>query len=116
MESKFDSGNQVFGVVQNQDIEMCFCSRLYGKHTFALVAWAQFWGAFYRNPNFDTNTVNKLIELLNNKLQGFVVYYLNIHVLENGNGLKVELVSKELNHFGVIADLFWQIGGHSSVE
>jgi hypothetical protein len=23
-------------------------------------------------------------------------------------------VSKELNHFGVIAGLFWQIGGHSS--
>jgi hypothetical protein len=23
-------------------------------------------------------------------------------------------VSKELNHFGVIADLFQQIGGHSS--
>ena len=27
---------------------------------------------------------------------------------------KVELVSKELNHFGVIACLFRQIGGHSS--
>ena len=27
---------------------------------------------------------------------------------------EVELVSKELNHFWVIADLFWQIGGHSS--
>ena len=27
---------------------------------------------------------------------------------------KLELVSKELNHFGVIADLFRQIGGHSS--
>ena len=27
---------------------------------------------------------------------------------------QVELVSKELNHFGVIADLFRQIGGHSS--
>ena len=27
---------------------------------------------------------------------------------------KVELVSKELNHFGVIADLFRKIGGHSS--
>ena len=26
----------------------------------------------------------------------------------------VELVSKELNHFGVIADLFRQIGEHSS--
>ena len=26
----------------------------------------------------------------------------------------IELVSKELNHFGVIADLFQQIGGHSS--
>ena len=30
------------------------------------------------------------------------------------NGYKSELVSKELNHFGVIADLFQQIGGHSS--
>ena len=29
-------------------------------------------------------------------------------------GCKVELVSKELNHFGVIAGLFRQIGGHSS--
>jgi hypothetical protein len=28
--------------------------------------------------------------------------------------LILELVSKELNHFGVIADLFRQIGGHSS--
>ena len=27
---------------------------------------------------------------------------------------EVELVSKELNHFGVIAGLFRQIGGHSS--
>ena len=27
---------------------------------------------------------------------------------------KLELVSKELNHFGVIAGLFRQIGGHSS--
>ena len=26
----------------------------------------------------------------------------------------VELVSKELNHFGVFADLFRQIGGHST--
>ena len=25
----------------------------------------------------------------------------------------LELVSKELNHFGVIADLFRQIGGHT---
>ena len=29
-------------------------------------------------------------------------------------GGQVELVSKELNHFGGIADLFRQIGGHSS--
>ena len=28
--------------------------------------------------------------------------------------LQVELVSKELNHLGVIACLFWQIGGQSS--
>ena len=28
--------------------------------------------------------------------------------------IDIELVSKELNHFGVIADLFRQIGGHSS--
>ena len=26
----------------------------------------------------------------------------------------LELVSEELNHFGVIADLFWQIGGRST--
>ena len=30
-----------------------------------------------------------------------------------GLGLWLELVSKELNHFGVIADLFQQIGGYS---
>ena len=30
------------------------------------------------------------------------------------NQEQVELVSKELNHFGVIADLFRHIGGHSS--
>ena len=29
-------------------------------------------------------------------------------------GFVIELVSKELNHFGVIAGLFRQIGGHSS--
>jgi hypothetical protein len=29
------------------------------------------------------------------------------------NDVHLELVSKELNHFGVIADLFQQIGGHS---
>ena len=29
-------------------------------------------------------------------------------------GTILELVSKELNHFGVIAGLFWQIGGQSS--
>ena len=33
---------------------------------------------------------------------------------ETLNDVKVELVSKELNHFGVIAGLFRQIGGHSS--
>ena len=35
---------------------------------------------------------------------------LNMHMKE----YKLELVSKELNHFGVIACLFRQIGGHSS--
>ena len=29
-------------------------------------------------------------------------------------GFSLELVSKELNHFGVIAGIFRQIGGHSS--
>ena len=29
--------------------------------------------------------------------------------------VRLELVSKELNHFGVIACLFRQIGGHSSI-
>ena len=37
-----------------------------------------------------------------------------LYVLELSHIEKVELVSKELNHFGVIADLFRQIGGHSS--
>jgi hypothetical protein len=34
--------------------------------------------------------------------------------IKDDESKKVELVSKELNHFGVIAGLFWQIGGHSS--
>ena len=40
-----------------------------------------------------------------------------IHKLQSFNDClmkNVELVSKELNHFGVIAGLFRQIGGHSS--
>ena len=36
------------------------------------------------------------------------------HYFHSNLGVPVELVSKELNHFGVIADLFRQIGGHSS--
>ena len=35
-------------------------------------------------------------------------------LLIKNDGYILELVSKELNHFGVIADLFRQIGGHSS--
>ena len=34
-------------------------------------------------------------------------------LLADKQAQKVELVSKELNHFGVIAGLFRQIGGHS---
>ena len=30
--------------------------------------------------------------------------------------IQLELVPKELNHFGVIAALFRQIGGHNSVD
>jgi hypothetical protein len=37
-----------------------------------------------------------------------------IQEIEEATEAEVELVSKELNHFGVIAGLFWQIGGHSS--
>ena len=35
--------------------------------------------------------------------------------LISGKVFALELVSKELNHFGVIAGLFRQIGGHSSM-
>ena len=35
-------------------------------------------------------------------------------LIKGTNGFHLELVSKELNHFGVIADLFRQIGGHTS--
>ena len=34
--------------------------------------------------------------------------------LSTSHGARLELVSKELNHFGVIAGLFRQIGGHNS--
>ena len=34
--------------------------------------------------------------------------------MERSHAPSLELVSKELNHFGVIADLFRQIGGHST--
>ena len=37
-----------------------------------------------------------------------------IQEIEEETEAEVELVSKELNHFGVIAGLFRQIGGHSS--
>ena len=33
--------------------------------------------------------------------------------LKNSDATRLELVSKELNHFGVIAGLFRQIGGRS---
>ena len=39
---------------------------------------------------------------------------LKIHIESVHEGTKVELVSKELNHFGMIADLFRQIRGHST--
>ena len=41
--------------------------------------------------------------------------YLQHHVCNQGNLLRgtVKLVSQELIYFGVIAHLFWQIGGHS---
>ena len=45
-------------------------------------------------------------------LQGFQLE-LNRNILVSLEG-EIELVSKELNHFGVIAGLFGQIGGHSS--
>ena len=38
-----------------------------------------------------------------------VVYSLVVELVDI-----VELVSKELNHFGVFADLFRQVGGHST--
>ena len=38
-----------------------------------------------------------------------------IGVMASCQRLGIELVSKELNHFGMIADLFRQIGGHSSI-
>ena len=37
-----------------------------------------------------------------------------VHLLTYVQDLIIELVSKELNHFGVITGLFRQIGGHSS--
>ena len=36
------------------------------------------------------------------------------YILTITDAFTLELVSKELNHFGAIADLFRQIGGHSS--
>ena len=45
----------------------------------------------------------------------FLAFLLKIKLKDTRKFVKkVELVSKELNHFGVIAGLFWQIGGHSS--
>ena len=34
--------------------------------------------------------------------------------VKDTDAVGLELVSKKLNHFGVIADLFRQIGGHST--
>ena len=63
--------------------------------------------------------------LLNMKKLKFLVERPNRNLVAGGElsskcskvpllGLTLELVSKELNHFGVIAGLFRQIGGHSS--
>ena len=38
---------------------------------------------------------------------------IDVDIADDFSGHALELVSKELNHFGVIADLFRQIGGHS---
>jgi hypothetical protein len=48
--------------------------------------------------------------------RGTVVLRNKIKYVENFrlHVFNLELVSKELNHFGVIAGLFRQIGGHSS--
>ena len=45
---------------------------------------------------------------------GFLAKMNSTAASQQRQGLELELVSKELNHFGVIADLFRQIGGHSS--
>ena len=58
--------------------------------------------------------------LSNFKFSGLLtIYELSFQTSKIGNTWQshvvlVELVSKELNHFGVIAGLFRQIGGHSS--
>ena len=46
----------------------------------------------------------------------FLNPYFNQLTFKKGDSKRciLELVSKELNHFGVIADSFRQIGGHSS--
>ena len=54
---------------------------------------------------------------VNHKTQPFCVKV--VHLIPNvqtlaGHEFGIELVSKELNHFGVNAGLFRQIGGHSS--
>jgi hypothetical protein len=42
------------------------------------------------------------------------VHHYSVSLVETYFAYLLELVSKELNHFGVIADLFRQIGGHST--
>ena len=40
--------------------------------------------------------------------------FIDAKIRNREEALLLELVSKELNHFWVIADLFRQVGGHSS--
>ena len=101
--------------------------------TCLYLPWSRYLGCMYYFKStteiLPTFTVERLIKGRNFRLLWSTTLVLPLHFRAHQgecflreNGLHVhnthlfslELVSKELNHFGVIAGFFQQIGGHSS--
>ena len=80
------------------------CTKNFPKNTSLVIKF----GFSEKATKFEKIFVVLLTRARNSVLvkKSMKIFFLNVD--------KLELVSKELNHFGVIAGLFQQIGGHSS--
>ena len=82
-----------------QNLFCKFCRDVFFEHCHGLFA--------YGGSNF--SVLNTLFHIL------YMDVFCHFYTCDCPNlCLDLELVSKELNHFGVIADLFRQIGDHST--